>query len=48
MSQLQSLLGLGVLCALAWACGGFRRGVSARVVVGGVLATLGSAALMHK
>ena len=44
--QAQSLLGLGVLCLLAWACGGCRRGVSARVVIGGLTATLGSAALM--
>jgi len=44
--QLQSLLGLAALCLLAWACGGFRRGVSARVVIGGLSATLGCAAAM--
>jgi CNT family concentrative nucleoside transporter len=34
--QLQSALGLLALCLLAWALGGFRRGVSWRVVVAGL------------
>jgi CNT family concentrative nucleoside transporter len=44
--QLQSLAGLCGLCLLAWAAGGFRRGVSPRVVLGGLAGTLGLAALM--
>jgi CNT family concentrative nucleoside transporter len=44
--QLQSLAGLLGLCLLAWAAGGFRRGVSARVVLGGLSVTLGVAALL--
>jgi len=46
--QLQSALGLLALCALAWACGGFRRGVSWRVVVAGLaLQVTLAAALLH-
>jgi len=44
--QLQSFAGLFGLCLLAWALGGFRRGVSARVVVAGLAGVLGLAALM--
>ena len=44
--QWQSLAGLLGLCLLCWAMGGFRRGVSARVVVGGLVGTLGLAALL--
>jgi CNT family concentrative nucleoside transporter len=44
--QLQAALGLPLLCALAWACGGCRRGVRARVVVAGLAAMLGLAALL--
>ena len=44
--QLQSLAGLLVLCLLCWAAGGFRRGVSLRVVLGGLIGTLGIAALL--
>lgn len=35
--QLQALLGLPLLCLLAWVCGGCRRGVRGRVVVAGLL-----------
>ena len=46
--QLQSALGLPLLCALAWALGGFRRGVRARVVVAGLGSMLVfAAALLH-
>ena len=46
--QLQSLLGLPLLCALAWACGGCRRGVRPRVVAAGLLGQLAlAAALLH-
>lgn len=34
--QLQAAAGLPLLCLLAWACGGFRRGVRARVVAAGL------------
>lgn len=44
--QWQSLAGLGGLCLLAWALGGCKRGVSARVVVVGLAAVLGLAALL--
>jgi CNT family concentrative nucleoside transporter len=44
--QLQSLAGLLGLCLLCWAAGGFQRGVSLRVVLGGLLGTLGIAALL--
>lgn len=46
--QLQSAFGLLVLCALAWACGGFRRGVRPRVVIAGLggMVLLGAAMLM--
>ncbi len=44
--QAQSLLGLLLLALLCWLLGGCRRGVSTRVVLGGLAATLGSAALM--
>lgn len=44
--QLQSGLGLLGLCVLAWACGGFRRGVAPRVVLGGLAGTVGLAALL--
>jgi CNT family concentrative nucleoside transporter len=44
--QLQSLAGLLGLCLLCRAAGGFRRGVSGRVVLGGLVGTLGLAALM--
>lgn len=46
MNQLQSGAGLLALCALAWAAGGFRRGISARVIMGGLLGTVGLAAAM--
>ncbi len=46
--QLQSALGLPLLCALAWALGGFRRGVRARVVIAGLGSMLAvAAALLH-
>ncbi len=44
--QLQSAVGLGLLCLLAWALGGFRRGVRARVVLAGLGSMLGGAALL--
>ncbi len=44
--QLQSALGLALLCLLAWALGGFRRNASWRVVAGGLIGLLGLAALM--
>jgi CNT family concentrative nucleoside transporter len=44
--QLQSALGLALLCALAWAMGGFRRDASWRVVAGGIAGLIGLAALM--
>ncbi|MBX9698279.1 MAG: nucleoside:proton symporter [Acetobacteraceae bacterium] len=44
--QLQSLLGLALLCLVAWACGGFRRGVRARVVLAGLAGQLLVAAIM--
>lgn len=46
--QLQALLGLPLLCALAWACGGCRRGVRPRVVAAGLLGQVAlGAALLH-
>jgi len=46
--QLQSGLGLLALTALAWALGGFRRGVAWRVVVVGIGLQIGlAAALLH-
>src|SRR5690606_19482545 len=46
--QLQSALGLLALAALAWALGGFRRGVSWRVVVAGLgLQVLLAALMLH-
>lgn len=46
--QAQSGLGLLALCVLAWALGGFKRGVSARVVLMGLaLQILLGAALLH-
>ena len=46
--QLQSLVGLPLLCALAWVCGGCRRGVRPRVVAAGLLGQLAvAAALLH-
>lgn len=46
--QLQSGLGLLALCLLAWALGGFRRGVAWRVVVAGIGLQLALAlALLH-
>ena len=46
--QLQSGLGLLALCALAWALGGFRRGVSWRVVAAGLgLQLLLAVLLLH-
>lgn len=46
--QLQSGLGLAALCLLAWALGGFRRGVAWRVVVAGIGLQLALAlALLH-
>jgi CNT family concentrative nucleoside transporter len=46
--QLQSAFGLLLLCALAWACGGCRRGVRPRVVGAGLgaMVVLGAAMLM--
>ncbi len=44
--QLQSALGLPLLCALAWALGGFRRGVRPRVVLAGLGSMLALAALL--
>lgn len=43
--QLQSTLGLALLCLLCWAMGGFRR-PAMRVVTGGVIGLIGLAALM--
>ena len=46
--QAQSGAGLLLLCALAWAMGGFRRDASTRVLIAGLLAMLGlAAALLH-
>jgi concentrative nucleoside transporter, CNT family len=46
--QLQALLGLPLLCALAWACGGCRPGVQRRVLAAGLLGqVLLGAALLH-
>ncbi len=46
--QLQSAAGLLVLCALAWAFGGFRRGIAWRVVAAGLALQLAlAAALLH-
>ena len=46
--QFQALLGLPLLCLLAWACGGCRRGVRPRVVAAGLLSQLVIAgALLH-
>ena len=46
--QFQALLGLPLLCALAWACGGFRPGVRPRVLAAGLLGqVLLGAALLH-
>ncbi|NDG47885.1 MAG: nucleoside:proton symporter [Rhodospirillales bacterium] len=46
--QLQSAFGLLALCLLAWACGGFRRGVTLRVVVAGLAGQLAlGAAMLH-
>ena len=46
--QFQSLIGLPLLCALAWACGGFRRGVRPRVVAAGLIGQVAlGAALLH-
>lgn len=46
--QFQAALGLLLLCLLAWACGGCRRGVRPRVVVAGLLGQLVVAgALLH-
>ena len=46
--QVQSGFGLLALCVLAWALGGFQRGVSARVVVVGLaLQILLGAALLY-
>jgi len=46
--QLQALLGLPLLCLLAWACGGCRRGVRPRVVLEGLGSQLLLAgALLH-
>ena len=46
--QLQSLLGLGLLCLLAWLAGGCRHGVRPRVVIAGLLGQLLiAAALLH-
>jgi CNT family concentrative nucleoside transporter len=44
--QLQSAAGLLLLAALAWALGGFRRGVSWRVVVAGLALQLALAAVL--
>lgn len=46
--QLQSAAGLLAFCALAWALGGFRRGVAWRVVAAGLALQLAlAAALLH-
>jgi len=46
--QVQSAVGLALLCGLAWAMGGFRRDASPRVLIAGLLAMLGlAAALLH-
>lgn len=46
--QLQSGLGLLALCLLAWACGGFRRGVTWRVIAAGLAGQLAlGAAMLH-
>jgi len=44
--QLQSALGLGLLCLLCWVLGGCQRQVSWRVVAGGLIGTVGLAALL--
>lgn len=44
--QLQSAFGLALLCMLCWVLGGCRRHVSWRVVAGGVIGTVGLAALL--
>ena len=46
--QAQSGFGLIALCVLAWALGGFRRGISARVLVMGLALQIAlGAALLH-
>ncbi|MCB4820788.1 NupC/NupG family nucleoside CNT transporter [Roseicella aerolata] len=46
--QFQAAIGLALLCLLAWACGGFRRGVRPRVLAAGLLGQLLLAgALLH-
>jgi len=45
-AQFQSMLGLGLLCLLAWVCGGCRRGVRLRVLIAGLLGQLGIAAVL--
>jgi len=46
--QFQSLLGLPLLCAAAWACGGCRPGVRPRVVAAGLIGQVAlAAALLH-
>ncbi|HWT07974.1 MAG TPA: Na+ dependent nucleoside transporter N-terminal domain-containing protein, partial [Roseomonas sp.] len=44
--QIQSTIGLLLLAVLAWALGGFRRGVPMRVVVSGLLMQLALAAVL--
>jgi CNT family concentrative nucleoside transporter len=44
--QLQSAFGLLLLCALAWACGGCRRGVRPRVLLAGLGSMLGCGTAM--
>lgn len=46
LPQLQSALGLALLCLLCWVMGGCKRHVSWRVVIGGLAGTIGLAALL--
>ncbi|WP_421992000.1 NupC/NupG family nucleoside CNT transporter [Roseococcus sp.] len=46
LPQLQSALGLVLLCLLCWVMGGCKRHVSWRVVIGGLVCTIGVAALL--
>ncbi|TCH98851.1 nucleoside:proton symporter [Roseococcus sp. SYP-B2431] len=46
LPQLQSALGLVLLCLLCWVLGGCKRHVSWRAVIGGLVGTIGLAALL--
>lgn len=44
--QIQSAIGLLLLAGLAWALGGFRRGVAPRVIVAGIALQIALAAIL--